>query len=44
MYSIPIERVMCAILLGVLTYDANLLVIEPHAKRKRTRRATADRG
>ena len=44
MYSINIERVLCAILLGVLTYDANLLVIEPPAKRKRKPRATADRG
>jgi hypothetical protein len=43
-YAVPIERVLCAILLGVLTYDANLLVIEPRAKDKRTRRATADRG
>ena len=43
-YSITIERVLCAILLGVLTYDANLLMIEPHARPKRKRRATADRG
>jgi hypothetical protein len=28
-YSINIDRVICAILLGVLTYDANLLVIQP---------------
>jgi hypothetical protein len=28
-YALPIERVMGAILLGVLTYDANLLLIEP---------------
>jgi hypothetical protein len=28
-YDMPIERVMGAILLGVLTYDANLLLIEP---------------
>jgi hypothetical protein len=28
-YDLPIERVMGAILLGVLTYDANLLLIEP---------------
>ncbi len=28
-YEVPIERVVCAILLGVLTYDANLLVIRP---------------
>lgn len=28
-YEVPIERVVCAILLGVLTYDANMLVIRP---------------
>lgn len=28
-YPVRIERVLCAILLGVLTYDANLLVIQP---------------
>ncbi len=29
LYAIPVDRVLGAILLGVLTYDANLLVIEP---------------
>ena len=28
-YITSIERVICSILLGVLTYDANLLIIEP---------------
>ena len=28
-YFAPIDRVICAILLGIVTYDANLLVIEP---------------
>jgi hypothetical protein len=28
-YSVPLDRVINSILLGVLTYDANLLVIEP---------------
>jgi hypothetical protein len=28
-YSVPTERVVCSILLGVLTYDANFLIIEP---------------
>lgn len=28
-YMISIDRVLCSILLGVLTYDANLLVISP---------------
>jgi hypothetical protein len=28
-YVIDLERVMCSIMLGILTYDANLLVIQP---------------
>lgn len=32
-YDISIDRVLCAILLGVLTYDANLLIIRPTKKR-----------
>lgn len=28
-YEVALDRLICAILLGVLTYDANLLVIEP---------------
>ena len=28
-YVVSIDRVICAILLGILTYDANLLIIEP---------------
>lgn len=39
-YSVHIERVICAILLGIVTYDANLLIIEP---RKHGRHAHADR-
>jgi len=35
-YEIHIDRVICAILLGVLTYDANFLVIKP---KKRTKKA-----
>jgi hypothetical protein len=34
-YEISIDRVRNAILLGVLTYDANLLIIEPEKERKR---------
>jgi hypothetical protein len=41
-YTVPIDRVVCAILLGVLTYDANLLVIEPKAGTRR-RRVTHER-
>jgi hypothetical protein len=32
-YRVPIERVIGAIYLGVLTYDANLVVIEPRRRR-----------
>ncbi|MEY3175256.1 MAG: hypothetical protein RLZZ436_3170 [Planctomycetota bacterium] len=28
-YEVPLDRVVCSILLGILTYDANLLVIRP---------------
>lgn len=28
-YSVSLERALCAILLGIVTYDANLLIIEP---------------
>jgi hypothetical protein len=31
-YHIPIERVICSILLGILTYDANFLVIQPRKR------------
>jgi hypothetical protein len=34
-YWLPVERVINAILLGVLTYDGNLLVLEPPAERAR---------
>lgn len=34
-YSIDADRVINSILLGVLTYDANLLIIEPKKKRGR---------
>ncbi len=33
LYEIGIERVLNAILLGVLTYDANLLIIRPQGKK-----------
>jgi hypothetical protein len=34
-YDVELDRLVCAILLGVLTYDANLLIIEPGRKTKR---------
>ena len=36
-YTLPMSRLIPAILLGVLTYDANLLVIEPGTKGQATR-------
>lgn len=32
-YEIGVDRVICAILLGILTYDANLLIIQPSSAR-----------
>ena len=37
-YEVGLERVVGAILLGVLTHDANLLMIEPAASRERPQR------
>ena len=34
-YSSPIARVINAILLGVLTYDGNLIILEPRHTRKK---------
>jgi hypothetical protein len=34
-YAIEIDRVKNAVLLGIVTYDANLLIIEPRTNRKR---------
>ncbi|AMV70808.1 C39 family peptidase [Desulfuromonas carbonis] len=35
-YEVSIDRVICAILLGVLTYDANLLIIRPPGPKGRS--------
>ncbi len=42
-YTLDMYRVINAILLGVLTYDANLLIIEPGGRRKRKLYAKLDR-
>jgi Peptidase_C39 like family len=34
-YQVPLARLVCAIMLGVLTYDANLLIIEPGKEARR---------
>ena len=29
MYEVGIERLLCAVMLGIATYDANLVIVEP---------------
>ena len=41
LYELNIDRVVNSILLGILTYDANLLILQP--KKARQRRVRADR-
>jgi hypothetical protein len=33
-YVVSVDRLICAILLGILTYDSNFLIIEPRRRRK----------
>jgi hypothetical protein len=42
-YDITIDRVLCAILLGIVTHDANLLIIEPRRSKKSKRYEHPDR-
>lgn len=35
LYEVGLDRLICSIMLGVITYDANLLIIEPLIPRKR---------
>lgn len=42
-YEVSIDRAICAILLGVLTYDGNLLILAPREDRKGTARVHAHR-
>lgn len=44
LYSLPVERVINSILLGIVTYDANLLLIwkpEPHPEKKGHKKDTS---
>ncbi len=43
-YEIALNRVKCSILLGILTYDANLLVLEPKGARRLKRRVEPAEG
>lgn len=36
-YVVDVDRVVCAILLGALTYDANLMILSPHQYKGLTR-------
>lgn len=42
-YVVSIDRVICAILIGILTYDANLLIIQPRKQRRQGAHAGPDR-
>jgi hypothetical protein len=42
-YNVNIDRVLCSILLGVLTYDANFVIIQPARQRKEHAPAGPDR-
>ncbi len=42
-YELCVDRVLCSILLGTLTYDANLLIIQNSTKQQRTPRGDSDR-
>lgn len=39
-YEVNIYRLVCSIMLGIVTYDDNLLIIEPRKKRKGKRKNT----
>lgn len=43
LYAVDIDRVFSAIMLGIVTYDANLLVIRPKAQKGVARHARSDR-
>lgn len=43
LYDIDIDRVICAILLGVLTYDANLLIVQPRKEFPKRAHGHSDR-
>jgi hypothetical protein len=38
-YVVDLDRLICAIMLGIVTYDANLLIIQPREPRDAARRA-----
>lgn len=42
-YWVSLKRLVCAILLGVLSYDANLLILKPRRHKKRKGRAKLGR-
>lgn len=44
LYELDIDRVVNAILLGILTHDANLLIVQPRKPRQRRARADRHRG
>ncbi|MBI4828454.1 MAG: hypothetical protein HY804_06540 [Nitrospinae bacterium] len=43
LYEVRIDQLICAILLGIVTYDANLLIIEPKRPARKENHADPDR-
>jgi hypothetical protein len=43
-YRLSMDRLMNAILLGILTHDANLLIVQPRKRSRRSKARTARRG
>ena len=43
-YRLSMDRLMNAILLGILTHDANLLIVQPRKRSRRSRTRTVRRG
>lgn len=44
MYWVEIDRLVCAILLGIVTYDANLMILTPPGHKLRRLKHDSDRG
>ena len=43
-YAVALDRLVCAILLGILTYDGDLLIIQPERRKKRGSQAGSRSG
>ena len=43
LYEVRIDRLICSILLGIVTHDANLLIIEPRRPARKENHEDTDR-